>query len=187
MHERSNLEHGASRPGLPRGRMAANGCNPLWSVTFGWRMAGACASMSATTPLALRIGVDEAAGLFGISPKTLCHGIAYGWPHIRLRSAKIGGRRAFRLSAVEHCVGQWYGEAPEWRFDSDDQEGVDAGRRAGLPPPRLVMVNPAKGYSHAAWSLAASVRTHPARRDAPLRYARAMRRALKQFRDMSEG
>lgn len=86
--------------------------------------------MSAITPLL--IGVDEAAELLGISPKTLRHAIAFGRPAIPLTSAKIGGRRLFRLADVERYVAELFGDAPE-PPEAEAEPVPAAKRRRGRP------------------------------------------------------
>lgn len=63
-------------------------------------------------------------------------------------------------------------------FDIDEPEAYFAHRDANLPPPNVIMTNPANGHGHAVYLLETPVAKHSASRVEPLRFYAAIERGL---------
>ncbi|MEJ2630414.1 MAG: replication initiation protein [Acidihalobacter sp.] len=72
-------------------------------------------------------------------------------------------------------------------FDIDHSDAVDAWQRAGLLQPQLVMRNTENGHAHAAWRLSSPVCSTDIGRAKPMRYARAVQRAMLKALDADSG
>jgi hypothetical protein len=62
--------------------------------------------------------------------------------------------------------------------DIDDPSAYFAHRDANLPPPNIIIFNPANGHAHSAYLLASPVARHSAARLAPLRFFAAVERGI---------